>query len=175
MADISKADCKRLADARRRKGMTQSAVAAAVGCRQSAICMLEGGQSGKLAADKVAKIAELLEVKLETVSENSVAEFKDTRRIGFCPNAECHSNVPYVSGGVLYFWPVEQQGDRCVYCGEVLEHNCPNCGASLVDGACCPACGEPKVVNTLPPETDFVRWAAERRVELAEWRQLKKK
>ena len=51
MAQLSIAFCRQLAKARREKGMTQSALAGAVGCKQSAISMLESGQSVKIAQE----------------------------------------------------------------------------------------------------------------------------
>ena len=65
MANLSIAFCRQLAKARREKGMTQSALAEAVGCKQSAISMLESGQSAKIAQETVTRIAALLGVALE--------------------------------------------------------------------------------------------------------------
>ena len=45
--------------------MTQSALAEAVGCKQSAISMLESGHAEKIAQETVEKIAALLGVAME--------------------------------------------------------------------------------------------------------------
>jgi len=156
--------------------MTQSALAQAVACKQSAISMLESGQPEKLSQETVGKIAALLGVPLETVT---VAEGVAVSGggAGYCPNAACFSNVPYAVADDLFFWPRPQPsaaaGKHCAYCGELLERHCPHCGAAAVSGgACCPACGGGRVTNTLPPGTDPVAWAAQRRREIAEWRSL---
>ena len=63
MAQLSTTFCRQLARARRERGMTQSALAQAVSCAQSAISMLEPGQPGKLSQETVGKIASLLGVQ----------------------------------------------------------------------------------------------------------------
>jgi len=181
MAHLSTSFCRHLAKARREKGMTQSALAEAVGCKQSAISMLESGHAEKIAQETVEKIAALLGVAMEPAPASPsplAAPPRPSAGRAFCPNALCHSNIPYAANGELLFWPRGQQQDacpgstHCTVCGELLEHRCPHCGAALADGACCPSCGQPKVTNTLPPETDPVAWSAQRRREIAEWRSL---
>jgi transcriptional regulator with XRE-family HTH domain len=181
MAQLSITFCRQLARARREKGMTQSALAQAVGCKQSAISMLESGQSEKLSQEAVGKIASLLEVTLEVpASQNPSSSLSLPPSVavtqGYCPNAACPSNVPYVVAGELLFWPRRQPaaagGKHCAYCGEVLERQCPRCGAALREGACCSACGKAKVTNTLPPEIEGEAWSAQRRREIAEWTSL---
>ena len=181
MANISIAYCRQLAQTRRAKGLTQSAVAEAVGCKQSALSMLEAGQASKLSQETVEKIAALLEVPLETAtgapaSPAAAPAAVNTR--AYCPHADCFSNVPYVANGELLFWPKPQADGRtgathCAVCGELLERRCPHCGAAVTTaGACCPACGGARIPNTLPPETDCESWAAQRRRAIAEWRSL---
>lgn len=185
MARLSLEECKRLARARREKGMTQSALAEAVGCRQSAISMLEAGQSEKLSLENVRKAAAVLGVELAPAGEEGQEAASPASRppapspavAGFCPDARCPSNIPYAVGGELFFWPLRQPAPaggrrRCAFCGELLETRCPSCGAPLSDGACCAACGAPRVTNILPPGTDAEAWAARRRQELAELRRL---
>lgn len=180
MAQLSIAFCRQLAKARREKGMTQSALAGAVGCKQSAISMLESGQSVKIAQETVDKIAALLGVTRESSGEDlgPLAPVPGPHiSHAFCPNALCYSNVPYAVNGDLLFWPRPQPaspsgGAHCAVCGELLEQRCPHCGAVPSAGACCPACGGARVTNTLPPETDHEAWAAQRRREIAEWRSL---
>ncbi len=181
MAQLSIAICRQLAKARREKGLTQSALAETVGCKQSAISMLESGQSAKIAQETVDKIAALLGITLDTQSSSGTCPPPSLIRPvifhSFCPNALCYSNVPYVVNGELLFWPRPQpastsNGSHCAVCGELLEHCCPHCGAPLSSGACCPTCGGARVTNTLPLETAHEEWAAQRRREIAEWRSL---
>ena len=170
MAQLSITVCRQLARARREKGLTQSALAQAVGCKQSAISMLESGQPEKLSQEAVAKIAVILEVSLDAPS--AILNPLTT----YCPSAACPSNVPYAVAGELLFWPRPQPaaagGKHCAYCGEVLERQCPRCGAAVGEGACCHACGGAKVTDTLPPATGREAWAAQRRREIAEWNAL---
>lgn len=164
-----------LARARREKGLTQSALAQAVGCKQSAISMLESGQPEKLSREAVEKAAKLLGVALEAPAPEPRPPALPAAR-GFCPNALCPSNVPYAVDGELLFWPrlqpAAEAGSRCACCGELLETRCPHCGAAAAEGACCTACGGARVTNTLPPDTAPEPWAAQRRREIAEWRAL---
>ena len=169
MAQLSIEICRELARARREKGMTQSALAEAVGCKQSAISMLEAGQAGKLSQESVEKAAKLLGVALPKEGTEPAAAIPTAR--GYCPNALCPSNVPYTVGDELMFWPRRQPeaaGSRCAWCGEVLETCCPECGAEVTEGACCPVCGKPRVTDTAAVTTDKAAWAGKRRAEIAE-------
>jgi transcriptional regulator with XRE-family HTH domain len=176
MANLSIAVCRQLARARREKGMTQSALAQAVGCKQSAISMLESGQPEKLSQEAVDKLASLLGVTLEAPATHPTAYSPQSTAVSpsFCPDAACPSNVPYTVAGEVLFWPRPQPsaGKHCAYCGELLERRCPHCGAALTEGACCHTCGGAKVTNTLLPGTDHEAWAAQRRREIAEWKSL---
>ena len=179
MAQLSIPFCRQLARARRDKGMTQSALAQAVGCKQSAVSMLESGQPEKLSQETVDKIATLLGVVFESQASKPIAyslqSSSDSNAHGFCPSAACHANVPYVVQGELLFWPRLQAlsgGLHCIFCGELLEPRCPQCGAPVSDGACCPACGVARVTNTLAPDTSPEAWAAQRRRDIAEWKAL---
>ena len=175
MAQLSIAFCRQLAQARREKGMTQSAVAEAVGCKQSAISMLEAGQSAKIAQETVEKIAALLEVPLP-VSESRppVPAPSPLGSRAFCPSVLCFSNVPYMVDGRLFFWQQPQPGGtHCAVCGELLERRCPQCGAPVyAAGGCCLDCGDPRITDTLSPEADRATWAAQRQREITEWRAL---
>jgi len=177
MTQLSIEACRRLAQARREKGLTQSTLALEVGCKQSAISMLESGQPGKLSAESVGKLAERLGVDLSAVAGAAPGPPPVPPGAGgYCPNALCPSNVPYMVEERLLFWPRAQggaSGGRCVYCGDVLETHCPECGVSVImGGATCGACGAARVTDTLPPGTDRGAWLRERRRELAEWRRL---
>jgi len=181
MADISIAFCRQLAQARRVKGLTQSALAEAVGCKQSALSMLEAGHTAMVSQETVEKIAALLDVPLEktaAMTHAPTASPATASTHAYCPHADCFSNVPYVVNGELHFWPRPRTGGlatatHCAVCGELLERRCPHCGAAVTTtGACCPTCGGARVANTLPPETDYESWAAQRRRDIAEWRSL---
>lgn len=184
MAQLSFTFCRLLAQSRRAKQMTQCALAQAVGCKQSAISMLESGQSAKIALETVNKIANLLDVPLEhpssAASMASVvsSDLPETVSQRYCPNARCYSNVPYVINGELLFWPCQPhylhdaQTTYCTVCGELLEQYCPHCGAARCDGACCSLCGGARVTNTIPAETDYKAWAIKRRNEISAWRTL---
>ena len=158
--------------------MTQSALAQRVGCKQSAISMLESGQPEKVSRETVEKIAKLLDVPLDAPSAtgSSDAPTLPSGSRGYCPSAACPSNVPYTVQGELFFWPRLQAlsaGPRCVFCGELLEARCPQCGAPVTEGACCPQCGEARVTNTVGPEAAAPEaWAERRRREIAEWKSL---
>jgi len=173
--EITLSVCRELARARKGKGMSQSALAAAVGCKQSQISMLESGQPEKIAEETVVKIGELLGVSLAPASEagTAVSSIPLPRlEKGYCPDCQCPGNVPYEVGGRLLFWPTLQTGKRCAYCGEVLETVCPSCGEPVRGGACCTSCGEPLVTPVLPEGMRPGEWAEERRRMLRELRGL---
>jgi len=181
MTNLSKEICRRLADARREKGLSQSEVAAAIGCKQSALSMFEAGNPTKLSEETVVKLAAKFGISLEPPKEEvpaAVAPILSAPVVrGYCPNCHCPSNVPYAVDGWLFFRPSRAEaspagGARCAVCGEVLEKRCPVCGAPLNDGACCATCGSPYVANTLPEGTDAAAYARVRREEIAALRAL---
>lgn len=166
MANITLDTCRQLAQARRARGMTQSALAAAAGCKQSAISMMEAGQASKIAQETVVKIAALLEVELPAEgAELEVAPRLKSR--SFCPNALCLSNLPYLIGEELFFRTGYAGGGRyCRVCGEVLEQACPHCQAVVAENsACCTACGGVLVCNTLPEEIDVRSWLRQQQAQ----------
>jgi len=170
-------------EARKAKGLNQSALAHAMGCMQSAISMFEGGMTTKLSDETVQKMASFLGVSLETQPEkvevdesvpvlalNSVASVIVR---GYCPNGHCYSNVPYAIDGRLFYRPsravaTPTGGKYCAVCGELLEMRCPVCGAPLNEGACCAVCGSAYVTPVLPEGTDAAAYARARRAEIAE-------
>ncbi len=183
--NLSPEFCRRCKDARIARGLNQTSLAKAVGCRQSAISMFEGGMTTKISDDTVKKISDYLGIPLEPPkSENgdvveavAASAFNAQILHGFCPDCHCPSNVPYVVAGTLFFRPNRKSasphgGDRCAHCGEFLEKRCPNCGAPLNDGACCEICGTPYVTSVIPEDTDIVVYAAARRRELLELKTL---
>ena len=169
----------RIAEARRAKGLTQSKLAQAAGCTQSAVSMFEKGDATKVADATIVKMAELLGVELKAKNKAAALPTKPTspHTRGYCPNCGCPSNVPYVVDDRVIFRPLRETaapngGARCVVCGEVLETCCPSCGAPLNDGACCAVCGQPYVTCILPEGADPENWARARRAEIRELREL---
>lgn len=152
--------------ARRALGMTQSALAAAVDCKQSAISMLERGRMGVIARPTLEKIAEILGV---TVSEEAALQPKrpaptSARAACYCPTFDCPSNLPYVVSGELFFLPVVRgQSKHCLYCGELLESRCPACGTAAGPGACCMGCGSAYVSAEGLDLADPATWADRQR------------
>jgi len=143
--------------ARRAGSVTQSALAEAVGCRQSAISMFEAGRADALAWDKVQRMAAHLDVDLSSFAGPAVSSLTVSAiRLAYCPAHDCPSNVPYVVGGRPCLKPRlvsthEGGPGHCRLCGEVLETRCPNegCRADICEGAFCPFCGS-AYVSGLP-------------------------
>lgn len=194
MARLAQQICLRFQEARKAKGLSQSALARLVGCQQSAVSMFEGGMSSKLSDETVKKIADLLGVALpppEAAAGDGTLAADDattpggvssgtagvTVVRGYCPNGGCPSNVPYAVDGRLFYRPSRHVasptgGHRCTQCGEILERACPVCGAPLNDGACCAVCGSPYVTPVLPEGVDAGAYARARREEIASLRAL---
>jgi len=183
MSNVSKDLCLRFAEARRAKGLRQTELAARVGCTQSALSMFEGGSPTKISEETVKKLSEVLGVPLEEEkpAAQAVQAFDRSEPVivvhGFCPNCQCPSNVPYVVDGRLFFRPSRKVasptgGVRCTQCGEMLEMNCPSCGAPLNDGACCAACGAAYVTPVVADGLDVVSYARTRREEISQLRNL---
>jgi transcriptional regulator with XRE-family HTH domain len=163
--------CKQIAQARREKGLTQSVLALEVGCKQSAISMLEAGQPSKLSKENIEKIASALGLTLQTTQAKLVTSLGEKK--GFCPNAHCPSNTPYIIQGELIFQPRLQVEKHCAYCAELLETCCPNCATAIhAEGSYCTACGTIRITNTLPADLPIAAWVVERRRELMELRKL---
>ena len=144
----SKTIYRMLRDARRAKGLTQSALAQQAGCTQSALSMMELGRATALSRETLQKVADILGVQLpEPENPGSPGETGLTvPGHAICPNPLCLSNRPYWIGEELFFLPTGRAGDGhyCALCGEVLIRNCPHCGAPLrTPGGCCTACGQP--------------------------------
>ena len=188
MTNLSSEICLKFKEARKAKGLNQSALAKAIGCQQSAISMFEGGMATKLSDETVLKMADFLGIKLEeevkAAEESSegqavgviVGQTMAIQR-GYCPNCHCPSNVPYVVEGRLFYRPSRAiasptGGNRCTQCGEILEMRCPVCGAPLNDGACCAVCGSTYVTPVLPEGMDQTAYARARRDEIIQLRSL---
>ena len=187
MRNLSPDFCRQIGQARRDRGISQSALAAGLGCKQPALSAFEAGDGTKLSEETVMRLSEKFGIPIAPPpldvegdrSMRSAGEIVDENApLGFCPNFLCPSNVPYVVAGRLFSRPSRSisapvsSALRCAACGEVLEHRCPICGAPVNDGACCCFCGQPYVTPVLPPSVDPVAWAAARRAEITSLRAL---
>ena len=153
MTNLSPEICFKLRDARRAAGLSQSELAAEVGCNQSALSMFEQGNGTKLNDVVIGKLAKKFGVSLD--AEAPVRKFTGmcltaSASRGFCPNPKCPSNAAYAVDGRTFLRPDRAAADPaggkfCALCGEVLEKRCPNCGAPVHDGAICSFCGEPYI------------------------------
>lgn len=165
-----------LRNARRAKRLSGVQLAAMANCTQSAISQFEGGKTTALKRETVLKIGEILGVEIPDEPETPPVIIQDTAlrtstpKDAFCPNGECPSNVPYTVGGELLLYPRKQPNPTAVYCpwcGEVLEHDCPQCQEPATQTAFCPQCGTKRV----EPPTDISNpeeWAQMRRTQIAE-------
>lgn len=132
-------------DARRALGLTQSELAAELGCHQAALSMFENGKATKLSNEYVGRLADRLKIDLKALLESEqIAEHPvqlPVASLGFCPDPECPSNAAYAVGERTFLRITLQKGIYCAHCGEVLERRCPSCGALPNEGACCTMCG----------------------------------
>ena len=157
MTKLSPEICLKIKEARRAAKLSQSIVAAEVGCKQSALSMFEQGDGTKLNEEVINKLAQRFGISLTEKASEPVREVPtqftvsaEIRVHGFCPNAHCPSNKIYEVDGRTYALPNRLTADPvggkfCALCGEILEKRCPNCGAPLHDGAICSICGDPYV------------------------------
>jgi len=145
----------KIKEARREAGLSQSVLAAEVGCKQSALSMFEQGDGTKLNDGVVEKLAKKFGIDLkatvaEVTPQPSAMRLVTEAATGFCPNPHCPSNRSYEVDGRTFYRPDRANADPvggkfCALCGEVLEKRCPNCGAPVHEGAVCSHCGEPYV------------------------------
>jgi transcriptional regulator with XRE-family HTH domain len=147
---------RRITEARRTKGLTQSALAHQAGCKQSAISMFERGHENALARSKVDMILKLLGIEIATPAASTAAVPVTTPppALRYCPVFDCPSNIPFTVQSKLLLFPrlrVPPENSRhCHFCGELLENACPECGAAVNHGACCSQCGAPYI--SVPPD-----------------------
>lgn len=154
MINLPREICIKMKAARRAAGISQSELAAEVGCKQSAISMFESGDGTKLSDETIEKLSHKFGIELRPAKheEPPVRPASPASAvIGFCPNAHCPTNRAYEVEGRTFHLPNRHAADPvggkfCALCGEVLEKRCPNCGAPVHDGAICSFCGEPYVV-----------------------------
>ena len=146
----------KIKEARKHAKLSQSEVAAEVGCKQSALSMFEQGDGTKLNDEVIERLAKKFGVDLKESPKEMpsvtpvVREQKSRPATGFCPNPHCPSNVSYEIDGRLFLKPNRSVADPvggkfCALCGEVLEKCCPNCGAPVHEGGICSFCGDPYV------------------------------
>lgn len=165
--------------ARRAKGLTQMALAAQAGCKQSALSMLEMGRMTALSHETLRKIAEILDISLpESDVGKGVAEGHSNGGISvssrlICPNPFCLSNHPYFIGEELFFSAngMAGNGHHCALCGEVMLSRCPHCGSTIRQaGGCCSVCGEPFVAMPDGMLENAREWVQTHRVEIEQLR-----
>jgi transcriptional regulator with XRE-family HTH domain len=175
MPEMPSGLCRALRQARLDRRVTQSLLAEWVGCQQSAISMLERGDTAAVSRETVQAIAERLEVDLSAFPLTWGVE-REERLPRYCPSYDCPSNLPYVVRGELYVLPhierVSGDGAHCRYCGELLETHCPKaeCGSPFEPGnCCCGICGLRYVaVPDSPAESPLVEWADNQRRRIGE-------
>lgn len=187
MRNLSPDFCRQIGQARRDRGISQSALAADLGCKQPALSAFEAGDGTKLSEETVKRLSERFGIPIAPSSLDDEWDCAmhaagkiggESAPLGFCPNFLCPSNVPYVVAGHLFMRPSRNisapvpYAMRCAACGEVLELRCHACGAPVNDGACCCFCGQPYVTPVLPPSVDPVAWTAARRAEISALRTL---
>ena len=102
MTELNPAVCLKIKEARRAAKLSQSVVAAEVGCKQSALSMFEQGDGTKLNDEVVERLAKKFGVDLTppadpvTVSAPlPVVRLPLESSRGCCPNPHCPWNRPY--------------------------------------------------------------------------------
>lgn len=152
MVNLSPEICKKLREARKEAGLSQSELSREIGCKQSALSMFEQGDGTKLNDEAVGKLCQKFGIKMEETVKSSTFSVSPATAAerGFCPNPFCPSHFRYSVEGKTYLRPDREKqdpvkGKYCAVCGEVLEKNCPECGASVHDGAVCSFCGKPYI------------------------------
>ena len=157
-------------------GLTQSELAEKVGCKQSALSMLERGRLTAVSKETLAKIAEETGVELPAGAVPAAAAGSAAvsaalpAGFAFCPNCDCLSNLPYFVGPELLLLPLGSAGDgaHCAVCGEILARVCPACGAPVRrGGGCCTACGAPLVAVPEDIAAAPRDWAAAKQAAIA--------
>ncbi|NLB68067.1 MAG: helix-turn-helix transcriptional regulator, partial [Lentisphaerae bacterium] len=124
---------KILRKARIGAGLTQASLANKGGCTQSAISMMEAGRREAISRESLVKLADLLGVELPDSEKTDTyeTEFFPVTGIAVCGNFNCLSNMPYLVGDEIYFYPLGMagHGKHCVICGELIMCKCQTCDA----------------------------------------------
>ena len=162
MINLNPRFCLEIRDARKAARISQSELAAEVGCKQSALSMFEQGDGTKLNDEVVKRLATKFSIKLPTSeAESPQPSWGQTpgawgqtpeKGSGFCPNVGCPSHLAYEVDGRKMLKPdravQDPVGGRfCAICGEVLERKCPTCGSAVHEGAICSFCGVPYIAS----------------------------
>lgn len=163
-------------DARCSKGMTQSQLAEAVGCKQSAVSMFESGRVDVLSQKTLMAIAEQLGLDVKSLSAMDARPLTARSLVLKCCSIDsCPSNIPYTVQGRLRYAPAmiespAAEQTRCAMCGDVLEDRCPNaaCRAELNEGAFCQKCGTVYVPSVREEQDDVEQWAETARARISE-------
>ena len=158
MRGLDREFCFKIARARVAAGLSQSALARELGCKQPQISMFEQGDGTKLNDEVINRLADKFGIPLPQESGRAAAgeipavlhPLSVTPSRGFCPNPHCPTNHAYEVAGRVLMRPDREAADPvggkfCAGCGEVLEKVCPNCGSPLHDGAVCSFCGKPYI------------------------------
>ena len=157
MKGLSREFCEKIALARREAGISQTELAAEIGCKQSALSPFERGDGTKLSDEAIQKLSAKFGIPLpsknETLHNSSLFTLTSSfsPASGFCPNPDCPSHRKVQAAGKAIIIPDRKLSDPvggrfCALCGEVLERKCPNCGSPVHEGAVCSFCGKPYVV-----------------------------
>jgi DNA-binding XRE family transcriptional regulator len=162
-----------LSEARRAQGLTQSELARKIGCKQSAVSMMERGQAAALAWNKIEAIAKLLAVDIKAFAPDDASPTHAPATLNrkcYCPTFDCPANTPYAVNGRLMALPreLESEGKHCNYCGELLESTCPDCGSDINQGACCTTCGAAYIATPDALPNGIEAWAQAQRTRLNE-------
>ncbi|MCA9450694.1 MAG: helix-turn-helix transcriptional regulator, partial [Candidatus Omnitrophica bacterium] len=146
---------RQIRERRKERKIRQSQLAELAGVTQSAISMLENGQSDAVSDAKLVKILEVLELKPESDRPRPV--------FGFCPSAQCPYLRMRFHGGRLLPVPLVLPADldsaaECA-CGTLLEVYCPSgCQGFPVglNSIICPRCdGEWLGLREVREQPDF--------------------
>lgn len=158
MTNLSPIVCKKIKEARRKAGLSQSQIAKEINCKQSALSMFEQGDGTKLNDEAIERLCAKFSINIEEEANNNETSIKSASLVsikssskGYCPNPKCPTNRKYEVESKIYYLPDRDSADPvggkyCAMCGEILEHVCPNCGAPIHHGAICSICGEPYIV-----------------------------
>ena len=138
----SKNSANGIRQARLAQNLSQSELAAKIGCTQGAISRLEAGDFRAASADTLRQLFAVLGIEWPTEPEEVAGML-------VCPTAGCPQNIPYLLNGRISFRPVPVMlgittTRYCPACGTGLINQCPHCQTPLTSGATfCPDCGKP--------------------------------